>query len=109
MKGYIKPLVTFAMLSIFAADGMAESHAISNRGSDGYRASARIKLHVVIPGVLQFQISDTTPGADALTFPTPVTAPTAGGSIDVHGNTGPTSIITHRETTSAITYTGASL
>ena len=56
MKDLIKPCLAFAALLVIAADTMAESHAISNRDNDGYKASARIKLRVVIPEVLLLRI-----------------------------------------------------
>ena len=110
MKVFIKQYLAFSALLVFAADGMAESHAISNRDNDRYKASARIKLRVVIPEVLLLRIDDTTYGADSLTFPTSVKVPTVSGSLAVHTNTGPAaSIVTQRGTTAEMIYTAASL
>ena len=110
MKDLIKPCLAFAALLVIAADTMAESHAISNRDNDGYKASARIKLRVVIPEVLLLRINDATSDADTLTFPSSVKVPTANGGLAVHTNSGPAaSIATQRGTTAEMTYTAASL
>lgn len=109
MKGYIKPLVTFMMLLIFAADGLAESSAPNNQDNKPDQASARIKLRVVIPEVLLFQSANATSSLDILAFPTSVTTQTDNGSLVIHGNSGPASIVDDNGTTAGTTYTATSL
>lgn len=109
MKGHIKPLVAFAMLPFFAADGLAESSISGNRDGGHYSASARIKLHVVIPEMLLFQTSGTGPVSDTLAFPTSVETPTGRGSLYLHSNSAYGGSVTGHETATAITYTATSL
>ena len=93
MKGYIKPLVAIVALLIFAADGMAES-STSSQDSGQNSASARIKLRVVIPAMLLFQVNENASSGDDLVL---------------HGNTGPASIVAGSESSTETTYTAASL
>ena len=109
MKGYIKPLVTFAMLLMFPADGLAESRALNNQVNKPDQASARIKLRVVIPEVLLFRSGDTTTSLDILAFPTSATTQTGNGSLVLHSNSGPASIVDDNGTAAGTTYTASSL
>ena len=109
MKGYIKPPVAFAILLVFAANGMAESSTASNQDSGQYTASARIKLRVVIPEMLLFQTGDAAPGEDTLAFPTSVKTPTTNGDLYLHSNSGYASSVTERKTVTGISYTATSL
>jgi hypothetical protein len=109
MKGYIKPLVTFMMLLIFSADGLAEYRSLNNQDNMPDQASARIKLRVVIPEVLLFRNGDTTSSLDTLTFPTSVTTSTGNESLVLHGNSGPASIVNDNGTAAGTTYTATSL
>ncbi len=109
MKGYIKPLVTFAMLLVFAADGLAETGSLNNQDNKPDRASARIKLRVVIPEVLLFRSGDTTTSLDTLAFPTSVTTQTGNGSLVLHGNSGANGIADDSGTAAGTTYTASSL
>ena len=109
MKGYIKPLVIFTMLLVFAAQGQAESASPNHQDNKADQASARIKLRVVIPKVLLFRNGDTTPSLEILAFPTTVTTSTGNGRLVLHGNSGPASIVDENGTAAATTYTAASL
>jgi hypothetical protein len=109
MKGYIKPLVTFAVLLMFTADGVAESRSVNNQDNKPDQSSARIKLRVVIPEVLLFRNGNATSGLDYLAFPTSVTTQTGDGSLILHGNSGPASIVDDSGTAAGITYTATSL
>jgi hypothetical protein len=109
MKGYIKPLVAFATLLVFAADALAESSISGNRDGGHYSASARIKLRVVIPEMLLFRNGNATSSLDYLAFPTSVTTQTGNGSLVLHGNSGPASIVDDNGTAAGTTYTATSL
>jgi len=111
VKGYVKPLVTFVMLLVFAAGGLAESHShsLNNEDNKPDQASARIKLRVIIPEVLLFRSGNTTSNLDILTFPTSVTTSTGKGSLVLHGNSGPASIVDDNDTAAGTTYTASSL
>ncbi len=107
MKNYIKPLLTFAMLLIFARDGLAESHTPGKQGDNP--SSARLKLRVVIPDMLLLQSGGATSSLDSLAFPTSVTALTGNGSLVLQGNSGATSIVSDDKTAAETTYTATSL
>jgi len=109
MKGYIKPLVTFAMLLMFTVDGVAESRSVNYQDNKPDQASARIKLRVVIPEVLLFRNGNATSSLDHLTFPTSVTTPTSDGSLILNGNSGHASIVDDSGTAAGTTYTATSL
>jgi len=109
MKNYIKPLLTFAMLLVFATDGLAESRTIGKQGSNPSSASARLKLRVVIPDMLLLQSGGATSSLDNLAFPTSVTALTGNGSLVLQGNSGATSIVSDDKTAAETTYTATSL
>ena len=98
MKSTIKPLLAFAVLLAFGADGRAESRTVKAQNNDPVAASARIKLRVIIPEILQFQHSGNSPALNASTG-----VPTA------HLNSGHAVITTIRGTGSEILYTTASL
>jgi hypothetical protein len=103
MKGFIKPLLAFAISTVFAAEGLAESHTIKPSSNEPSRASARIKLRVIIPEILLFQLGDATAGGITLALPATTGVPAA------HLNSGHAVITTSSETASEITYTSASL
>ena len=103
MKGYIKPSLAFAALVLFAANSFAESRTINPQDTNAYKASARLKLRVVIPEVLRFQISDEAARGNVLALPGKATTPSA--SI----NSRQTIITGDNETAGQITYTSASL
>ena len=109
MKGYIKPLVAFVILLVFALDGMAESRTGGKQDSGRYSAGAGIKLRVVIPQMLLLQSGDVASGGDALAFPSSVTIPTASGNLHVHSNFGSPGSISVQETVTGMTYTVSSL
>ncbi len=109
MKYYIKPLLTFAMLLVFARDGLAESHTPGKQGDNPSSASTRLKLRVVIPDMLLLQSGAATSSLDGLVFPTSVTAPTGNGSLVLQGNSGATNIVSDDKTAVETTYTATSL
>jgi|GEM_PF-5047000 len=103
MKGIIKPLLAFAISTAFAAEGLAESSTIEPSNNEPARVSARIKLRVIIPEILLFQLGDASAGGMSLALPATTNTPAA------HLNSGHSVITTSSETASEITYTSASL
>ena len=103
MKGHIKPSVAFAALVLFTANSLAESRTNNPQDTYAYKASARIKLRVIIPEVLQFQMSDEAARGDVLALPGATMIPSA--SI----NSRQTIITDRSETAGQMTYTSASL
>ena len=103
MKRFIKPTLAFAALVLFAANSFAESRTINPQDTNAYKASARLKLRVVIPEVLQFQISDEAASGNILAL----TGKAATPSTSINSRQ---SIITgENETAGQMTYTSASL
>ena len=103
MKSTIKPLLAFAVLLAFGADGRAESRTINAQYNDPVAASARIKLRVIIPEILQVQLAGTTASGSTLALPASTGVPTE------HLNSEHTVTTSRRETLSEILYTTASL
>ena len=93
MKGYIKLSLVLTALAAFATDGRAESPP--GQDQDALTASARIRLQVVIPEVLHYQISTT----DALVLPGPSALLNSGQALGTSS----------RETADEIIYTTTSL
>jgi len=109
MKKYIKPLLTFAMLLVFATNGLAESRTSGKQGNNPSSASTRLKLRVVIPDMLLLQSGAATSSLDGLVFPTSATTLTGNGSLVLQGNSGPAEIVSDHKTAADTIYTATSL
>ena len=103
MKGFIKPSLAFAALVLFTANSFAESRANNPQDTRAYKASARIKLRVIIPEVLQFQMNAEAARGDVPALPGATTIP----SVSI--NSRQTVVAANSETAGQMTYTAASL
>jgi len=110
MKCYIKHVVVLFILLMLMPPAMAESRFTSNPANGSYSASARIKLRVVIPEMLSFQIADRTTTGDSVAFLSSggIITDSNDGNIRLRGNTGQTSIYAENNADTLVTYTAAS-